>query len=65
MKLKTVYIFFLVSSFCYSQNWTQVGLGAYSNYGVNKLYTDTINNLLYAGGNFKIGVNDTIKGIAK
>ncbi|MCC7534136.1 MAG: T9SS type A sorting domain-containing protein [Bacteroidia bacterium] len=59
-----IYIFYITSSFAFSQNWMSVGLGAY-NYGVTKLYSDTINNTLYAAGNFKVGTSDTIKGIAK
>lgn len=53
----------MISSFTFSQNWEQVGLGA--NSYVYKLYTDTTNNLLYASGNFKTLSIDTIKGIAK
>lgn len=63
-KIIPIFLFYLTSSFSFSQNWISVGLGAYS-YGVNKLYTDTINDVLYAAGNFKTGTNDTIKGISK
>lgn len=65
MKKKvSIILLYIISSFAFSQNWVQVGLGAY-NYGVGKLYADTVHHLLYAGGHFKIGANDTIKSIAK
>jgi len=65
--MKKVFIFFALLCFAFfngtAQNWEQVGLGAV--YGVSKLYTDTINNVLYGGGYFKLSNGDTIKGIAK
>ena len=49
-----------------AQNWEAVGLGAYAiNSGVEELYSDTVNNLLYGSGSFKTSAGDTIFGIAK
>ncbi|MBI2722805.1 MAG: T9SS type A sorting domain-containing protein [Bacteroidetes bacterium] len=60
----SLFSFFSITAI--SQNWVQVGLGAYScGYGVQKLYADPVNNLLYAGGNFRTTGSDTIKGIAR
>jgi len=64
---KTLCILFIGFNFLYSsaQNWEAVGLGAYSLSGVEELYSDTVNNLLYGSGNFKTSTGDTIFSIAK
>ena len=54
------------SLYASAQNWEAVGLGAYAiNSGVEKLYSDTVNNLLYGTGSFKTSTGDTIFGMAK
>lgn len=63
-KVAIMLIICLAYQFVPAQNWQQAGLGAY-NSGVYELYADSINNLLYGGGNFKTSTGDTIWSIAK
>ena len=53
-------IFIFFSSWVLSQEWQQV-----ANFGSSprRLYTDTIDQLLYIGGNFAFYENDTINGV--
>lgn len=68
MKAILTYILFIAPCLTYSQNWQQVGLGAYINVSTitppQTFTVDTINNILYSNGNFKTASSDTIWGIA-
>ncbi len=50
--------FFIDDNFIQAQNWTSAGCGF--NSGVNTLYSDSINNILYACGYFQITECDSI-----
>ena len=54
----TVLLFF--STLAAGQNWQQVGDFTRS---PRRLFTDTIDNLLYIGGEFKTNGNDTLNGV--
>ena len=61
-----LYIIFALMPFCtFSQNWQALGLNLNSD--IKVLYTDTVDNQLYFGGNFyyNSGIgDDTLRGIA-
>ena len=52
--------FLFISSLSFGQEWQQVGD---FNSGLICLFTDTIDNLLYIGGEFKFNGNDTVNGV--
>lgn len=60
-------ILFVVPFLTYTQNWVQVGQGAYINVSTitppQTFCVDTTNNLLYSNGYFKTASADTIFGV--
>lgn len=55
--------YFLASSSLYSQSWLQVPSIQLNTYA-HCLYTDTVGNLLYLGGQFGLNGTDTVRGVA-
>lgn len=63
MKKIIVIVLVFAAGFAFGQNWQRLAGGL--NVGARVIYSDTIDAVLYAGGNFWIADGITSLGIAK
>jgi hypothetical protein len=62
MKINSLIVLLFISTNLLSQNWEQVGINKLDYY-VRVIYSDTIENKLYIGGNFTDDGNTNLNGI--
>ena len=62
-KISILILYILICTHCTAQNWLPLKSGV--NVQVRTLYSDTVDSVLYVGGNFITADGDTVNGLAK